>query len=356
MDGGDVVSRIRLLEGRDCLDAEALWREVFDEDTERFTDYYFSQKAAGNRGLVLEGTEGIRSMLYLTPERMMTGGYEIDSAYIVGVATKKEYRHRGYMAALLKTAFGLLYGERMPFVFLMPASPDIYTPFGFTWIYDRPVWDAASLKKDRLVRMKMQDIGRMAEFAQDFLQKEKSVYVFRDSAYYRQQMEELAAQEGYILGYEESLTALPVWEKRADSEKNGLKGLCMYTAEAGREEILEVLADSEAESAFVSRKAKREPSIMARIIHAERMLSMMTGAGSFGFSLEISDPLIPENNGVFFCRVSESGTEVERLSCAPDVKMDIAALASVLFGYRKPGNRIFDGIRPFSPVWINEIV
>lgn len=348
--------RLRLLEGKECLEAEQLWREVFDEDTERFTEYYFSQKAAKNRGLVLEGAEGIRSMLYLTPERMMAGGCEVASAYIVGVATKEQYRHRGYMAALLKAAFGMLHGERMPFVFLMPASPDIYTPFDFTWIYDRPVWDAASLKKERLVRMEMQDIGRMTEFAQDLMQKEKSVYVFRDSAYYKQQMEELAAQEGYILGYEEGPSALPVWEKRADSEKNGLKGLCMYTAEAGREEILEVLADSEAESAFVSRKPKREPSIMARIIHAEKMLSMMTGEGRHEFSIEISDPLIEENNGVFFCRVSEGGTKVEHLGCAPDVKMDIAGLTAALFGYRKPGNRIFDGIRPFSPVWINEIV
>lgn len=334
--------RLRLLEGKGCLAAQKLWREVFDEDTERFTDYYFSKKAAKNRGLVLEGAEGIRSMLFLTPERMMVGGHEAPSAYIVGVATKKEFRHRGYMAALLKAAFELLYGEELPFAFLMPASPDIYTPFQFTWIYDRPVWDAASLKKERLVRLEMQDIERMTEFAQDFLQKEKSVYVLRDFAYYKQQIEELAAQEGYILGYE--------------GEGGSLQGLCMYTQEEGKAEILEVLAGRETESAFVVRKSQREPAIMARIIHLPKLLSMMKGMRKLRFSLKVSDPLIPENNGVFRCDVSESGTKAERISCVPDVETDIAALAEVLFGYREPEHKIFKEVRPFSPVWINEIV
>lgn len=332
---------IRLLKGRECLEAEGLWREVFDEDTERFTDYYFAQKAPKNRGLVLEEKGEIRSMLYLTPERMRMGNCERDSAYIVGVATKRECRRRGYMAALLKAAFELLHAEKMPFVFLMPASPDIYRPFGFTWIYDRPVWEPASLRRERLIRLGMQDIERMTEFAQDFLQKEKNVYVCRDRAYYRQQMEELAAQEGYILGYE--------------GPDHRLQGLCMYTREEGREEILEVLAGQE-EAAFVSRKAKKEPSIMARIIHAEQMLSAMTSKKPVAFSMEITDPLIPENNGVFFCDVSGSGTAVKRCRRVPDVKTDITALTAVLFGYQEPESEIFHEIRPFSPVWINEIV
>lgn len=95
---------------------------------------------------------------------------------------------------------------------------------------------------------------------------------------------------------------------------------------------------------------------MARIIHAEQMLSAMTSKKPVAFSMEITDPLIPENNGVFFCDVSGSGTAVKRCRRVPDVKTDITALTAVLFGYQEPECEIFHEIRPFSPVWINEIV
>ena len=60
---------------------------------------------------------------------MIVNGYEVKSNYIVAVATKKEYRHRGYMRILLKKALRDMADMGMPFVFLMPASESIYAPF-----------------------------------------------------------------------------------------------------------------------------------------------------------------------------------------------------------------------------------
>lgn len=338
--------RLRLLEKEACLEAEMLWREVFDEDTERFTDYYFSHKAAKNRGLVLEGEDGIRAMLYLTPEHMRMLEEPVESAYIVGVATRKQYRHRGYMAALLKEAFRMLYEERMPFVFLMPAAPDIYAPFGFSYIYEKPVWDAGSLKKEQLTVLTERDAGRMAAFAQDFLEKEKVVYICRDRAYYITQLLEAAAQEGCIFGCE------------ASEDRKELKGLCIYTCEEGSPEILEVLADPETEGRFVKRRAGREPVIMARIVCLERMLSLMKSDEPLSFVLSVEDPLIAQNNGSFFCEVQKEGTQVRRCGdrAAQDAALSIEELTAVLFGYRRAENGPLAKIRPFSPVWINEIV
>lgn len=339
-------TRMRLLEGKVCLEAEGLWREAFDGDTACFTDYYFSHKAAKNRGLVLEGEDGVRAMLYLTPERMLVMGHPAESAYIVGVATRKQYRRRGYMAALLKEALRMLYEERMPFVFLMPASPDIYTPFGFTYIYDRPLWEEGSLRRERLTVLTERDAGRMADFAQDFLKREKAVYVCRDRAYYITQLMEAAAQEGCIFGYEE-----PEGDKK-------LKGLCAYTCEEGSPEILEVLADAETERRFVERKPGRTPAIMARIVCLERMLSRMRSDEPFSFVLAVKDELIAQNNGSFFCEVKTDGTRVRdcRGDAAPDAALSVAELAAVLFGYERTENRFLQRIQPFSPVWINEIV
>lgn len=338
--------RIRFLKGEECLEAQSLWREVFDEDTERFTDYYFSYKASKNSGFVLEGEDGIRAMLYLTPERVMAGKDQVDSSYIVGVATKEQYRHRGYMASLLREAFGMLYGQRQPFVFLMPASPDIYTPFAFTYIYEKPVWNAASLKKERMVKLEERDAERMAAFARDFLKREKTVYICRDRAYYILQLLELEAQEGCILGYEEP----------ENSKK--LKGLCMYTCEGGSPELLEVLADAETESEFVERRAKKEPVIMARIIHLESMLSLMRAKEPLSFVLGVKDLQIGENNGRFRCRAERGKIRAERCSpeTLPDTVVSVEELTAVLFGYRRTEDPFLAKLIPLSPVWINEIV
>ena len=351
---------LRRLEKNGCLAAEGLWREVFSEDTEAFTSYYFSQKAAENRGLVLEGPEGIRSMLYLTPERMRVLGKEVASSYLVGVATREVWRHRGYMAALLKEAMALLRREGMPFCFLMPASPKIYAPFGFAYIYDRPVWDASSLRKERLTRLSEQNAKRAAAFAEDFLSTHKGVYVFRDQAYYRQQAAELAAQNGCIYGYEED---------------GVLRGLCMYTCEEGSPEILEVLAEKGIEERFVLRRREKRPLIMARILHVPAALALLKSCQRRRFAVEVKDPFLSDNNGVFFCDADGSGTDVETLTAAdgwkrtedglslerggeriPLLSADPARLTEWIFSYRPLPEEIKDAVRPLAPVWINETV
>ncbi|MDO4332657.1 MAG: GNAT family N-acetyltransferase [Eubacteriales bacterium] len=338
------LRRIRLLENKACLEAEPLWREVFWEDAKRFTDYYFSHKAEKNRGLVLEGEDGIRAMLYLTPEHMAVGENRADSVYLVGVATKEKYRHRGYMASLLKEAFRMLYQEQMPFVFLMPASPDIYAPFDFTYIYEKPVWEAESLRREKLQVLTERDADRMADFAQGFLKKEKSVYVWRDRAYYKEQIKELEAQEGCILGYA--------------GDGGDLEGLCMYTNEGGSPEITEVLAGREAEAAFVTRGKETEPVIMARIVNLKSMLSLLRSEEETEFVLEVTDSLIGENNGRFLCRVKKDGAQITecREVRKADLQTGIAELTAIVFGYRKPQGEVFSKIRFLAPVWINEIV
>lgn len=342
---------LRLLSGRKCLEAEGLWREVFCEDSEAFTDYYFSQKADKNRGFVLEGPEGIRSMLYLTPEHMRVGGQDALSAYIVGVATRQDMRHRGYMRRLLEASFGLLLEEKMPFTFLMPASPDIYRPFGFTWIYDKPCWDAQHFQKDGLMVLTERDADRMAAFASSFLKGKKSVYVARDCAYYKQQVLELTAQEGCIFGAE-------------DGAKN-LQGLWMYTQEDGQPEFTEVLAEDALLETTCTPVVEKKPAIMARIICAERMLSFLRSDEPVRLTLRILDPLIKENNGVFFCQLTKQGAAVERLredavlkaaSEGQILNFDITELTAAIFGYGEAKAPFGAKVRPLSPVWINEIV
>ena len=111
---------VKRLEQEACLTLRPLWEEVFYEDSVEFTDYYFQEKAVRNRGFVLQGmgekAEEVRAMLYLSPYPMMLRvGCEWECreiCYIVGVGTKKEYRHRGYMNRLLRAALRDMYERK----------------------------------------------------------------------------------------------------------------------------------------------------------------------------------------------------------------------------------------------------
>lgn len=111
-----------------------LYEEVFPEDSQRFVDFYYEYKTRDNEILVLKDKDTIVSMLHLNPYRMIVNGYEVCSKYIVAVATRKAYRHKGCMEALLKRALHDTASQRIPFVFLMPASEKIYAPYDFVWI------------------------------------------------------------------------------------------------------------------------------------------------------------------------------------------------------------------------------
>lgn len=114
--------------------SKELYREAFPEDTERFIDYYYTYKTRDNQILALEQDGELVSMVHLNPYIMIVNGFETPANYIVAVATRKEYRHRGYMRLLLVRALQDMADRNMPFTFLMPASERIYAPFDFVWI------------------------------------------------------------------------------------------------------------------------------------------------------------------------------------------------------------------------------
>ena len=349
MSGAD----LRYIRQEECLETRSLWEEVFSEDSPVFTEYYYQVKAPANEGFVLEGSDGIRAMLFLTPEKMQVFEKQVDSAYIVGVATRQMYRHRGYMARLLKAGFEMLYQRRTPFVFLMPASAAIYEPFGFRFVYDRPLWDADTLKREKLQELGKEWIGAASDFSGRFLAENKGVYICRNEAYDQVMLQELQAQEGCLLGY-----------FGEDGAK--LQGLCLYTCEEGEADIQEVLAVPEAESCFVQRTKETRPCIMARIVHLPAMLELLRTVSreKICFSLRVKDEQIPENSGLFVCTADKDGCRVHRAEDDTAYSFfwegTAAELIRRIFGYpsvdEMPGDELWTQLRLLTPVWINEIV
>lgn len=357
------------LEGEECLKLRSLWEEVFFEDSKEFTDYYFKEKAVFNHGFALRGSEGMRSMLYLAPYvmqiRVGEGWTSREINYIIGVATREPYRHRGYMNRLLRTALQHMYVKKQPFTFLMPASPKIYQPYQFAYIYDRQEFEIQNTEDTPTEFMSEEEIPDIMHFASEYLSQHYDVFIRRDEAYYKILRKELQAQNGGIC---------------LIKEENEINGYFLYAREE-KGEIQEVVWNGR--NAQIKQTGKK-PVIMARIINVKEMLSLLrTDGEEAAVRLWITDPILEENSGCWECvwkaeqayiQKREDGLRGKGLAeNEAGLTATIDNLASWVFGYRETKecfeitadcdeeqeHRLWDRIakvKNLSRVFINEIV
>lgn len=368
------MQQIKKIEGGACCSLRPLWEEVFFEDTRLFNDYYFENKAEKNTALVLEDDGQDLAMLYLTPYRlcMKTGGScrLVESDYVVGVATREKWRHRGYMGRLLKEACLERYGRERPFLYLMPASPAIYEPFQFSYIYDKPRWRlqtdlalkvysllegearaaeavryerkilqaAEDVREEKLqggsgaleIRpLEEEDIPGLADFASAQLERRYQLYTQRSEDYFRLAMKEMYAQQGDIFLL---------------LDEGTIVGYFFY----GREkeaEIQEAMVLPEYEELLMEQAPECRPAIMGRIVHLPAMLSLIQSRQRMEILLQYTDPLIEMNNGFYCWKAGPEESTVQKLPEA-DVCGKLYAetsperLCAFLFG-RAPADKCF---------------
>lgn len=303
-----------------------LWENNFD-DSEKYIKYYFDDRWKESITFLCDD----KSMLHLNPYDMRLFGEKKTIFYIVGVCTDKEYRHKGYMDFMLKNVFGKLYNENAPFVYLMPASEKIYTPYGFRGMYD--VTSFKALKKeaggkaynDRKVSCDIKEFDDLSEIEKIELSKYASVkldsefecFVDRSVSYFECKNKEMKACDGSVL----------ILMK--DGE---IKGYAMYLCE-DEPEVVEIAADKEYTDIFVEKlfayelqsnatdmkiifdesyfikeqnrsfaffifEKNMKKMLMARIIDIKAFVEMIKlRERVLEYHVEITDDFIKENNG-----------------------------------------------------------
>ena len=332
------METIKKLTTQEALAAKDLWTEIFFEDSDVFTDYYFKEKMKDNIGYGLEKDGMLVSMLYRTPYmgqiRVSGAGadgfLDVPLSYIVGVGTKKEYRHRGYMDRLLRRALTDLQEEGQPFTFLMPADPAIYTPYQFRYIYDRPEF---LVEGEMAVPMQPEDIPALAAFAQEHFKERYQFFLRRDEAYYLRQQKESRAQNGDVY----------LWKEQGE-----IRGFYLYAKEEGKEFIQEAaVSDALLKKGVLRMKEKDKPIIMARITNVPAMLSLMrlkmeAEAEETELLFTVTDSLVAQNNATFHWTVGkkESTIALSEKKGLAKVCIDIADLTEFLFG-RKDSRACF---------------
>lgn len=357
--------KITRLTGTECNLTRNLWESVFQEDSRKFVDYYYEQKAKDNIAYVT-GEEPYEAMLFRTPYPVQIQDKLKELSYLVGVATREEYRHNGRMTALLMTAMQEMYKERLPFTFLMPADPAIYDPFDFSYVYERPQWNFQN--PDFPIKVLEPLIGTRNRW---MTEGEEANSTARLKAAEGGQGKELKAaavteesgkepRSPQLSGYElSSLTgrcadhgeeAHRLYQRLADyanhwleqrhriyvkrdcryyerqlaelQAQNGdiflleregeLEGFFLYAREGQEIAVQEMMETVPGSFWFIEEKEEKKPIIMARIIHLEEMMKLVKSSQNRAVLIDVEDPILPQNEGRYLWEITPFGSRVSR--------------------------------------------
>lgn len=211
-----------------------LWKEIFG-DADKYIDFYFGEKAERSRVYSRYEEGRLASMAFFTPYEVIYRGRECVCPCIVGVATRPEYRHRGYMRALLKQGLREAAQSGCEVAFLCPVDERIYEPLGFRGVQYRISIeaDAERVLSDGLFSVRPFSVltQEERESAVDFTAERLraanfDLYRKRDIAYYELLGKELAALDGEVI---------VLWE--GDS----VRGVAAYIYEDGCFEVTETI-------------------------------------------------------------------------------------------------------------------
>lgn len=304
--------KIRKLLQEEKASSRALYEEMFYEDSKEFVDYYYTEKTKDNDIYVCG--EPMVSMVQLNPYPMMVNGREVETHYIVAVATKPAERRKGYMAALLTTAMEDMRSEGEPFTFLMPAKEAYYTPFGFTTVYQQDLLyvDVDSYEGEEVI-----DFEEQAILANTGLTSYQ-VYAKRSKTYYERLAKELASEGGKLLKTDSKISAQ----------------LCIPAVK----EVPEALG-----------------TIMIRILDVKKMLELTKAKEAVNLRVFVEDPLLKENEGCYEIHAGKNEfLKVKKVEKEEEVRLRMEELQLVLFGKKEVPE--LSKICPLTKIYLNEIV
>lgn len=379
---------LRKLKSEEHAETRRLWEEVFTEDTKEFLDYYYFVKARANEIYTIEEDGKICSMLHLNPYVMRIEEEEFPSDYIVAVATREEYRGRGFMGELLRNAMQDMYARRVPFTFLMPAAEAIYTPYDFRFIYrqETGILETAVRKEERTesgtgvlsMDARLWDADALSDFFNKNFKGRWQVCTKRDEEYFRTMILEQQSERGGVRILKEGERIIGVFAYAAEDGLETREPLIL----PGYEKTFESAARSMA--ATENREVKlygynggiqiaKRPLIMARILFLPALLGAMKVPVELTVdcSFAVLDPLIRQNSRIWRVQ-SVCGEEKLSVREAEDSEgvIPIAELTELLFGVRTVGDirgsehvvisdhlaEELEKINKLKRVFINEVV
>lgn len=374
IENGSGGAHLDYLEDAEKAETIPLWKKCFDEDSDSFVDYYYTEKTKDNRILVKKENGLLLSMVQQNPYEIRMQDQEWNLDYLVGVATDPAHRREGHFREMFYRMLADEAGEGKPITYLVPVNPDVYSPMDFTYIGNVPQYElkeAASGLRRRTCRDLPDDCELAAFYMEGWLSARYEMYTRRDSAYVSRLVKELASENGTL-------------EFLYDGDR--LVGLQAIWGWDTREQRLLY-----AEDAYTV-KTGEKPWNMARLVNLPALLSAFgrkSDSGEWNLLLEIEDPILPENCGTFLWSMGteaeedaplQKTTETENSEAVPEhdletdsaevqlpcLRVSPAELVSFLFGYRRAEEiwpdasdevrKLMAEVRVVQGVFLDEIV
>ncbi|MDR2472189.1 MAG: GNAT family N-acetyltransferase [Tannerella sp.] len=110
-----------------------LWKTIF-QDSDDYIDLFFTRVYQPDNVLFIKHNDIIVSALHIIPYEIKIDRHIYPVAYICGVATMPDFRHKGYMTSLLNEAENICRQRRYKAILLIPASQslaDMYRSLGY---------------------------------------------------------------------------------------------------------------------------------------------------------------------------------------------------------------------------------
>lgn len=136
---------IRSITSDDIPRLKKIWRETFLDPDNYIDDVIFKYKVTSDTVLLLEKDGVVASVVYMPRSKFSFWGKDVESSYVMGVATDKAYRGHSYMKGLMEEALRVMYSDGIIFCTLIPADDwlyEYYASFGFR--------EAFYLKRERI--------------------------------------------------------------------------------------------------------------------------------------------------------------------------------------------------------------
>lgn len=314
-----------------------LWERSF-ADPRAFIDLYFREKYRKERNEVILRNGHVVSALQKLPYPITYGGRMVPASYVSGACTDENYRRRGLMGELLDQTHRSMQAEGAWLGFLIPATAELvgyYSRFGYTPCF-RFAWNTVTAKTP----VEDIEVTQSAEVPLEYLRtrmQERPTCVQHPLSDLRAVVDDMR------------LTGDTLWEARRGTlivaiaicraEDNGiLLRECVYDDDIARDALIAGIAKhyGHAEVDIIDTTATQGDYLgMARIINVENMLATYANLHPEKHCvLDITDPLLTENNGCYELRdgkcrrITLTPIEAERHS--------IATLTDLIFAQENP--------------------
>ena len=354
---------LRKLEGGDLEAMGTLMALAFGGDiapAERYFDPGWNSRLDPDQVYVIEEDGKVRASAAVLPLEIFVDGKLVPTGGIAAVATHPAYRRRGHAGELMRAVLEDMSGRGMHLSLLSPFAHAFYRAYG---------WELATegvgytLKPDELPTSKEQQFIR-DYFAEDLPEMKKLLEaeaarhpcgVRRGEGRWRQLLEgrdtEFENLQGAIYEKENEIRGYLLYEQSDNKGQTPPRRLTVYefvarTPEA-RTGLLSFAAAYDPAEFEVKHEAPRgeplhphlkssyvdarvHPDMMLRLVDVEGALNLLGRTAGEPLVLEVSDDVIPENNGEY---TFGDGEVVRGVEAGERIALDVRRLAQLYAGY-----------------------